>query len=150
MAILPCKSFAQYSYSVANKADTVYDFPWHHPFLIVEKDSSGTKCLRYDSKKILSKDISFVKGKDHLESYLRESFYKEVSSECLAAYVPFVIMFDKKLRVEDIILLYSPPFLNSRTLLRFLKKAVKRTQGQWTVTHERSDGYFYYCKLILL
>lgn len=146
---LPISTNAQ-NFISNNEIDTIYDYVYKKPILFVIKDSTGIKYKQNKSDNLLSNDIKYIKGKESLEKFLRDSYYRRFSQECVGIYVPFVVLFNKRLKIKGLHLLYCPPFIQSSYLINFLKEEIKRTNGMWETNDNMSEGYFYIGRLIII
>lgn len=133
----------------ASKVDTIYDC-MHKPLLIKSKDQITITYKLYKSNDIISRNISYKEGKEKLEEAIRLAYYKKVSDECIAMAIPFVIVFNSKLRPKGVFMLYCPPFVEYSDILNFIKRFVKKTKGKWITSDKESQGYFYVARLMLI
>lgn len=134
---------------IRTQADTLFLDKKQTCWIVNNNSNSAYYLHKYDSVYSLSNKISYKGGEKALEQYLRMMYYTEISPDCVALNITYILIFTPQKKLKNIYFIQIPRFLDSYKLKKHMKKWLKR-KDMWIIKDGKIDYYFYLGTLRML
>lgn len=131
------------SNTISLKNDTIFSTTNKKPVLRIQKKDSLIRYFDMTSKnepELYKKDYIFQR--DSLEELIRKELYKKFEDECPVMTITYIVIWKKNNKLKDVYLIQSYDGINNSSLIRIIKKIIKKETKKRLFKENNSYTFF--------